>query len=596
MQKPLLRVRFTEKSKQVVVTVTKYYHLQENQCLDIFLPKEYSYQIVDETEPADVCIVGCLHSDNSLLRENEMNVLLLIENLSCPERTWYIHFNTFGRVNPMIDLYIYNDVSNKTHNTIPTVFKRIEYFQSIEKSMLNLPSLCTPFSKKYFCLFVSKNAMNGNKLIILNKLSKLGEIHMISIYDHILQDKSCYNSPQMLEIFNKYKFIISFENSRTDGYITEKIFNVFLSRSIPIYDGAPNINTFINKKSFIQYDEDTFHKIQMIMNNEVIYNSILNQPKIVESDYSSIDVFNNCLKKKIDINAVKLQNYSSMVYKKMETQALRKNKTFICGSVRNCGPYLNKVFENIEKVASVFDDYHIIMSVDDSKDNTVEILIEKQKQHTKEKMDILINTNTLSNIRVENICNARNKYLVRMIEINNLLDDTEKINYFIVLDCDDVCSYSMNETVLKPYLNRTDWDALSFNRNQYYDFWALSIEPYVYSCWHWNDARKVIDDMRNYLKTRISELKEGELLPCHSAFDGFAIYRLDKFIDCKYNWNIDIKIFSKEQIEQNIARIGSLPFTNNMFGDCEHRRFHLEAIHKNNAQIRISPLSIFHDV
>jgi hypothetical protein len=300
-QTPLLRVRFSEKINQVVETVTEYFQMQENLCLEMFLPKEYSYQIVDESEPADICIIGCIHSDNSLLRQNEMNIFISTENLSCPERTWYTFINTFGRNNPMVDLYIHNDVSNKSHDIIPTVYKRIEYYQSIESQILKSPYLKTPFCEKYFCLFVSKNAMNGNKLILLNKLSQLGPIHMISIYDDILLDKTCYNSPQMLEIFNKYKFIISFENSHTDGYITEKIFNVFLSKSIPIYDGAPNIGTFINKKSFIQYDEGAFHKIRMIMNNELIYNSILNQPKIVENDYSSDDVFNNCLKKKIDI-------------------------------------------------------------------------------------------------------------------------------------------------------------------------------------------------------------------------------------------------------------------------------------------------------
>lgn len=595
MQKQLLRVRFSEKLKQVAVTVTKYFQLQENQCLDIFLPKEYSYQIVDETEPADICIINCTHSDNSLLRENEMNILLSTENIGLPERTWYIFRNTFGRINPMVDLYIHNDVSNKSNDIIPTVYKRIEYFQSIERQILNSPSLCTPFSEKLFCLFVSKNKLNGNKLIILNNLSKLGKIDVISMYDHILQDKTCYNSLEMLEIFNKYKFIISFENSHTDGYITEKIFNVFLSKSIPIYDGAPDINNFINKQSFIQYDDDTFHKIQMIMSNELIYNSIINKPKIVERDYSSIDVFNNCLKKKIDINN------SSRLYKNniiditttMDTST--RNKSFICATVRNCGPHLDKVFENIERITSLFDDYHIIMSADNSNDNTLEILMEKQKRHTKEKMDVLINTNPLSNIRVENISNARNKYIDRMIEINTLLDDSQRFNYFIVLDCDDVCSYPMNETVLKPYLSRTDWDALSFNRAKYYDFWALSIEPYVYSCWHWNNPRKVIDDMRDYLKQRITELKEGELLPCSSAFDGFAIYRLNKFIDCRYNWNLDISLFSKEHIEKNISSVGSFPLVNNRFGDCEHRRFHFEAIRKNNAQIRISPLSIFHD-
>ena len=252
MQKQLLRVRFSEKINQgIVKEVTQYCELQENQCLDIFLPKEYSYQIVDETEPADICIINCTHSDNTLLRENEMNIFLSLENISCIERTWYPFRNTFGRINPMVDLYIYNDVSNKSLDTIPAVNKRIEYYQSIEKQILLYPFLNTPFCAKHFCLFVSKNALNINKLIVLNNLSKLGKIDFISMYDGYLKDKTCYNSPEMLLIFNKYKFIISFENSHTDGYITEKIFNVFLSKSIPIYDGAPDVSRFINKKSFI---------------------------------------------------------------------------------------------------------------------------------------------------------------------------------------------------------------------------------------------------------------------------------------------------------------------------------------------------------
>lgn len=287
----ILKVRFSEKIKQhIVTTVKNYYELQENQCLDMFLPKEYSYQIVDESEPADICIVSCIHTDNTLLRNNEMNILLSIENLSS-NRSWYLHLNKFGRINPMIDLYIYNDVSNKTQNTVPAIYKRIEYFRSIQTREITT----TPFKNKLFCLFVSRNNMNANKKTILNNLSKLGVVHNISMYNTILKNETCYNSLPMLEIFNKYKFIISFENSCSEGYITEKIFNVFLSKTIPIYDGSPDITTFINKKSFIQFDDCVVHKISMIMNNETLYNSIINQPKIVERDYSSIDVFNNCL-------------------------------------------------------------------------------------------------------------------------------------------------------------------------------------------------------------------------------------------------------------------------------------------------------------
>ena len=46
----------------------------------------------------------------------------------------------------------------------------------------------------------------------------------------------------------------------------------------------------------------------------------------------------------------------------------------ICGPIKNCGPYLKKVFENIEKIGSLFDSYQIVVFYDKSNDNTLEIL------------------------------------------------------------------------------------------------------------------------------------------------------------------------------------------------------------------------------
>ena len=51
----------------------------------------------------------------------------------------------------------------------------------------------------------------------------------------------------------------------------------------------------------------------------------------------------------------------------------------ICGPVKNCGPYLKKVFENIEKIGSIFDDYTIVIYYDKSTDNSLEFL--KEYQH-----------------------------------------------------------------------------------------------------------------------------------------------------------------------------------------------------------------------
>ena len=152
--------------------------------------------------------------------------------------------------------------------------------------------LNTPFNQKRFCLFISQNGLNSNKQKILNKLSSIGQIDFLGNLANIntkLKTSSLYNSFELLNTFNQYKFIICFENSKTVGYITEKIFNVFLSKSIPIYDGDPEVTKFINSKSFLQYDDKITRKIQILMNNEQLYNSMINQEKTKELDYSFIN-------------------------------------------------------------------------------------------------------------------------------------------------------------------------------------------------------------------------------------------------------------------------------------------------------------------
>ena len=42
-------------------------------------------------------------------------------------------------------------------------------------------------------------------------------------------------------ILEGYKFVVAFENSILDDYVTEKFFEAFDSGAVPIYRGAPNI-------------------------------------------------------------------------------------------------------------------------------------------------------------------------------------------------------------------------------------------------------------------------------------------------------------------------------------------------------------------
>jgi hypothetical protein len=284
----MLRVRFSKKSKQAIVNkdeIKNYYELPDVLAIQMFLPDKYTYQIVDESESADICIVGIQHTDNSLLRTNEHNIFLSVENFSVG---WshYQHWNKYGRNNnPLIHTYIYNDVAHPILNQIPAIYLRCKYFQSIY-SPESIQNKNVDFHQKKFCLFTSRNIWNSNKQSVVKQLSTLGPIDFLHKYNNVLKDKTCYHSPELLSVYSQYKFVICFENSKTPGYVTEKIFNVFLSGSIPIYDGAPNITDYIIPGSFIGYDENIINNIKNVMSNKELYDSIIAKEKIQNLNYN----------------------------------------------------------------------------------------------------------------------------------------------------------------------------------------------------------------------------------------------------------------------------------------------------------------------
>lgn len=53
----------------------------------------------------------------------------------------------------------------------------------------------------------------------------------------------------------EYKFVLALENAVFPGYITEKIFDAFFARTIPVYRGAPDIATYIPHDTFINLAE-----------------------------------------------------------------------------------------------------------------------------------------------------------------------------------------------------------------------------------------------------------------------------------------------------------------------------------------------------
>jgi hypothetical protein len=87
-------------------------------------------------------------------------------------------------------------------------------------------------------------------------------------------------------------------------------------------------------------------------------------------------------------------------------------------------------------------------------------------------------------------------------------------------------------------------------------------------------------------------MPENKLVRCFSAFNGFAIYKMPKFINCKYDGTFRLDYIPKKMIDENIKYAGKMDMTQNK-EDCEHRHFHFQAIRMHDAKIMISPLCLF---
>jgi hypothetical protein len=270
-----------------------------------------------------------------------------------------------------------------------------------------------------------------------------------------------------------------------------------------------------------------------------------------------------------------------------------------CLCIRNCGSFLPKIFNNLNLLGGCFSNFNVIFVYDNCLDNS-EILLEEYKKTSKFKVYVIHCQDNNSPYRTIRIANARNKCM------DAIFNKIKNIDYHFMIDADDVNCNVWNVNIIKDYFNRNDWDALSFNRKDYYDIWALMYDNFKHHALGYfnriSDCREIYCYMKNDISKKLDEIKDDELFECVSAFNGFAIYRTQVFhntyYDGEYN-NIKMYISEKDR-EETLEFINNIlqcnPSINkNFIEQCEHLFFHIRAIKKNNARIRISKKIMFLD-
>ena len=101
------------------------------------------------------------------------------------------------------------------------------------------------------------NAYNGRERFMKSLMEHVG----VDSYGGCMKNKFTHPNEHMkdnIQLYSKYKFVISIENSNCDDYVTEKLVHAVASGSIPIVAGKenkPNYFKFMPKGSYINvYD------------------------------------------------------------------------------------------------------------------------------------------------------------------------------------------------------------------------------------------------------------------------------------------------------------------------------------------------------
>lgn len=194
-------------------------------------------------------------------------------------------------------------------------YPNFAFFEEQFKKLL-LPKNITPEdlnNKEHFCNFIYANSHADP--------ARDTFFHLLGRYKKVVSPGKHLNNASFdvgerfsddwmyskLSFQSKCKFSIAFENSSSPGYTTEKLMHAFISNTIPIYWGDPqvskdfNSHAFINCHEFNSY-EDVVQKIIEIDQNEKLSVQMLNAPPFANNEFPR------------NLKPITLQNFLDVIF------------------------------------------------------------------------------------------------------------------------------------------------------------------------------------------------------------------------------------------------------------------------------------------
>lgn len=147
--------------------------------------------------------------------------------------------------------------------------------QSMQSKRLN--------TKHLFCSLVARHDLNGIRSKLVHLLGSIGHIDCAGDFlnnTSILRNEYNNDKARFLE---RYMFNLCPENSNTQGYVTEKIFDAIKAGCLPIYWGSKNNPEpdVLNKDAILFFDEYNMdslsNKVKELYSNQNLYSEFMHQ-------------------------------------------------------------------------------------------------------------------------------------------------------------------------------------------------------------------------------------------------------------------------------------------------------------------------------
>ena len=243
-------------------------------------------------------------------------------------------------------------------------------------------------------------------------------------------------------------------------------------------------------------------------------------------------------------------------------------KIVICTTIKNEAKNLNSYFRLLDKIINIFEDYFLIFIESESRDKT-SVMVEKYLKNKKGKIINKELDTSLNRIVKLEIC--RNEYL-DYVKNSNVL---KGFDYLIVMDADGVNNKLNTKNLKNSLLNNINWNAIFANQSLfYYDIFALRIDNFISK----NFVTRIKEDLKvkkfknfkdcvheNLTKFfYLNRIFKERFIKVNSAFGGFAIYKLNKIIEFKYESNFGVNCEHVKLNEDLNLKYGNLYIDKNL--------------------------------